>query len=296
MTYQENSSNWSRDTYEKVLCYANKVSLITDRTQPHLTRFVTHAWKMRRTRFKEYPSNGSRDTDENVLRSPTKHYSPNATTRMEFVAHASRIRSMKIQENRYNGSRDTAERVLRSPNEVPFIIDRSQPKLNRFYSMRGKWQEWSFRNFPPMEAEIRAKMYCLLQLLALHCWPNATTLIEFVTHAWRIRSMEFKENPYNGSRDAVDEVGCIPHILLITVHRRTLEDGPDRLSRNEGNKLPISAAIHPRTARISHRGRCLISRNPMSITVIIYNGIMLSFTRLLDSLHFLTLPVKCKIK
>lgn len=65
-----------------------------------------------------------------------------------------------------------------------------------------------------------------------------------------------KENPYNRSRDAADEVGCGPHILLITVHRRiTLEDGPDRLSRNVGNKLPISAAKHPRTARISHRGR-----------------------------------------
>ena len=82
---------------------------------------------MRGMRFQEYPSNGSRDTDENVLRSPTKHYTPNATTTtlMEFLAHASRIRSMKIQENRYIGSRDTEERVLRSPNEVSFIIDRS---------------------------------------------------------------------------------------------------------------------------------------------------------------------------
>jgi hypothetical protein len=125
MTYQENFSNWSRDIYEKVLCYANKVSLITDRDQPHLARCVAHAWDMWGMRIQEYPSNGSRDTDENVLRSPTKHYSPNATTLKEFVAHASRIRSMKIQENRYNGSRDTAERLLRSPSEVPFIIDRS---------------------------------------------------------------------------------------------------------------------------------------------------------------------------
>jgi len=93
---------------------------------------------MRGMKFQEYPSNGRRDTDENVLHSPTKYYSPIETTLMEFVAHASRILNMKIQKNRYNGSRDPAERILRSPNEVPFIIDRSQPKLSRFYSMRGK--------------------------------------------------------------------------------------------------------------------------------------------------------------
>jgi hypothetical protein len=107
-------------------------------------------------------------------------------------------------------------------------------------------------------------------VLALHCWPIATTLIEFVAHEWRIRSMEFKESPYNGSRDAADEVGCRPHILLITLHRRIiLVDGPDVLTRNVGNELPISPAKHPRTARISHRGRSLISRNPTSITVIL---------------------------
>jgi hypothetical protein len=79
--------------------------------------------------------------------------------------------------------------------------------------------------------------------------------------------MEFKKNPYNASRDAGDEVGYRPHILLITVHHRiTLEDGSNRLSRNVGNKLPISVAKHPRTARISHRGRSLTSRNPMSIS------------------------------
>ena len=288
MTYQENSSNWSRDIYEKVFCYANKVSLITERARTHLARFVAHAWKMRGMRFLEYPSNGSRDIEENILRTPTKHYSPIATILTEFVAHASRIGSMKMHENRYNGSRDASEWVLRSPTEVPFIMDRTQPKLSRFHSMRGKWEVWSFRNIPPMESEIRAKMYCVIQLLALHCWPIATTLIEFVAHVWRIRSMEFKKNPYDGSRDAADMVSCRPHILLLTVHRRTtLAYGPDWLSRNVGNKLPISAAKHSRTTRISHRGRNLISRNTMSIIVILFKCIKWSFTRLLNALDFL---------
>ena len=102
--------------------------------------------------------------------------------------------------------------------------------------------------------------------------------------------------PHNGSRDAADEVGCRPHILLITLHRRiTLEDGPDALTRNVGNELPISPAKHPRTARISHRGRSLISRNPTSITVILFNGIKWSFIGLLDALDFLTFTIKFKI-
>ena len=127
------------------------VSLIINRAQPRLARFVAHAWKMRSMRFHEYPSNWSRDTDENVLRSPTKHYSPIAATLTEYVAHASRIRSIKIQEIRYigsrdrteiksllqhawkmrgmkfleypaNGSRDTGENVLRSPTTCPSLL------------------------------------------------------------------------------------------------------------------------------------------------------------------------------
>jgi len=77
---------------------------------------------------------------------------------------------MKNEENRYNGSRDTAERVFRSPNEVPFIIDGSQPKLNRItacvendrYEVSGISHQWkprygrkctAFSNYFPFTAD-----------------------------------------------------------------------------------------------------------------------------------------------
>lgn len=278
-----------------MLCYANKVSLISDRAQTHSPRFVAHAWKMRGMRFQEYPSNGSGYTDENILRSPTKHYSPIATTLMEFVAHASRIRSIKNEENRYNGSRDTAERVLRSPNEVPSFIDRSQPKLNRItacvenelYEVSGKSHQWK-----PRYGRKCTAFSSNFPFIADRSQPHLQSCSAFVEYS----KYGVKETPYNGSRDAANEVGRRPHILLITVNRRiTLEDGPDKLSLNVGNKLPISAAKRPRTARISHCGRCLISRNPMSITDTLFNGIKSFFIGILNPLDFLILTIKCKI-
>jgi len=46
-----------------------------------------------------------------------------------FIAHARKVKSIKFQEICSGISRDTDKNVLFSPSKVPFVIDRSQPKL-----------------------------------------------------------------------------------------------------------------------------------------------------------------------
>jgi hypothetical protein len=110
--------------------------LLTDRK---LTAYTAHAWKMRGIRF-HIPS-----MEAEIQ---AKMYYPLQLKCPSLLNDRNHIRSVCctcVENSKYgdseksnNGRRDTAERVLRSPNVMPFIIDRSQQKLNIFYGTRGK--------------------------------------------------------------------------------------------------------------------------------------------------------------
>jgi hypothetical protein len=85
----------------------------------------------------ENPSNGRRNTAEEVYFSPSKclYHKPLIIKLACTVENGGSVLGVEFHENSSNGRRDAAEMVLCSSDEVPFVTDRSRPNLQVLYVM-----------------------------------------------------------------------------------------------------------------------------------------------------------------
>jgi len=173
---------------------------------------------VRAVKYHEYSSNGSRDTTENVVCSP------------KFIAFS----WWRLQANFYRFDLTRGECQVCSFMKLPRMESDMQPKRNIIL------QVVVFPNYWPVATKFNTDFTACVGgrsmkfykntvvgvgiLTRSTSFPNKMPLIivwssTFVTHAWKLRGMEFQENPSHGSRNTTEGVVLSPSKVPLIFNR-----------------------------------------------------------------------------
>jgi hypothetical protein len=128
---------------------------------------------------------------------------------------------VNIKESTSSGSRGTAADTM-LPRQSVLTCWPVADRLAPFWHMCGDLNAWIFRKLSPLESKTVEEVQCnATQNTAINYGPVATKFGSFVTHAWSLRSVDFKQKPFNGRWVTAENIICSSsNVHIVTYQSR----------------------------------------------------------------------------